>query len=138
MAPSMAASVVPTGTAPIVPTYVAPQQTYEDDEDEVEDIMKPKAAPMQQMGAGPSMGLIFGVALVAITLSAAATFYALKGDKDSTAAPVTPASSPKPLEVTGANDSASAESAEPVGALTEDDMEEPAAHDSAVSAPGLY
>ncbi|XP_077523817.1 uncharacterized protein LOC144134883 [Amblyomma americanum] len=99
MAPSVAAAVVPPGAAPVVPAFVPRAQDYEDDEDEVEDIMRPKPAQMQQMGAsGPSLGLIFGVALVVITLSAVVTFYALGKDKEATPSgpPSSSASTPFP------------------------------------------
>lgn len=46
-----AAAAVPAGAAPIAPAYVPPAQDYEDDEDEVEELMRPEkgVGPLRQV-----------------------------------------------------------------------------------------
>ncbi|XP_049522561.1 uncharacterized protein LOC125945046 [Dermacentor silvarum] len=71
-------AAVPVGSAPVIPAYVPPAQVYEDDEDEVEEVMKPQRQIVQAGAAsGPSALCILCTAMVLLTVAAAGTFYAL-------------------------------------------------------------
>ncbi|XP_065286949.1 uncharacterized protein [Dermacentor albipictus] len=83
---------VPVGAAPVVPAYVAPAKQYDDDDDDDADdaggkpqhrslLMKEASTP------GPNPACIFSVALVVITLSAVASFYALEAINNSSESP---------------------------------------------------
>ncbi|XP_075543907.1 uncharacterized protein LOC142578401 [Dermacentor variabilis] len=78
IAPPVGGAAVPVGAAPVVPAYVPPAQVYEDDEDEVEEVMKPQRQIVQAGAAsGPSTVCILCTAMVILTVAAAATFYAI-------------------------------------------------------------
>ncbi|XP_049522562.1 uncharacterized protein LOC125945047 [Dermacentor silvarum] len=67
-------AAVPAGAAPVVPAYVPPAQVYEDDEDEVEEVMKPHRVSTQGTTLS-TLGIILTVALVVTILSAVVSFY---------------------------------------------------------------
>ncbi|XP_054930429.1 uncharacterized protein [Dermacentor andersoni] len=77
-------AAVPTGAPPVVPAYVPPAEDYEDDEDEVEEVMKPNRASAKGT-TGFSLGIILFVALVVTLLSAAVSFYVFGQGKKSVA-----------------------------------------------------
>ncbi|XP_054930578.1 uncharacterized protein [Dermacentor andersoni] len=98
IAPAGGGAAVPVGAAPVVPAYVPPAQVYDDDEDEVEEVMKPQRQ-IVQAGAtsGPSTVCILCTAMVLLTVAAAVTFYAIdmsKADTEATTVSSTKATPP--------------------------------------------
>ncbi|KAH6919607.1 hypothetical protein HPB50_029406 [Hyalomma asiaticum] len=88
MAPTTAGGTVvtpavPVGAAPIVPAFVPPAQVYEEDEDEVEEVMKPQRQIAQQAGAskGSDMMCALCTAMVIMILAVATTFYVINTNK---------------------------------------------------------
>ncbi|XP_070392180.1 uncharacterized protein [Dermacentor albipictus] len=101
IAPPVSGAAVPVGAAPVVPAYVPPAQVYDDDEDEVEEVMKPQRQ-IAQGGATsePSTVCILCTAMVVLTVAAVATFYAIdmaKAYTEATTVPSTKATTPPPV-----------------------------------------
>lgn len=97
----MAAAAVPAGAAPIAPAYVPPAQEYEDDEDEVEEVMRPEK-PAGQLQSGTSMAVICFVVALVITGSVFAVIYVLRvrGSKTTEAPETSSATSPLTFRAT--------------------------------------
>ncbi|XP_075550241.1 uncharacterized protein LOC142583633 [Dermacentor variabilis] len=81
-------ALVPVGTAPVVPTQVPPARDYYDDPDDADEgPVKHHKQVVQAREDGPSLTLIFGLAVVAITLAAVITFYAMQPNMHGRSAP---------------------------------------------------
>ncbi|KAL1475651.1 hypothetical protein MTO96_037132 [Rhipicephalus appendiculatus] len=90
-------AAVPTGAAPIVPVDVPPARVYEEDEDEVAEVMKPhRVAAEEEDSSGIRLGVILSVAAAVTLLSAMASFSVLNLREKSAARTVAYTDSPSP------------------------------------------
>ncbi|XP_070393216.1 uncharacterized protein [Dermacentor albipictus] len=81
-------ALVPVGAAPVVPAHVPPARDYDDDPDDADEgpVKQPKQVE-QATEYGTSLTLIFVLAVVAITLAAVITFYAIEPNMPGQTAP---------------------------------------------------
>ncbi|XP_037505153.1 uncharacterized protein LOC119381382 [Rhipicephalus sanguineus] len=96
-----AAVAVPTGAAPVVPAYVPPAHVYVEDEDEVEEMMRPQRQVLQPVGGGASSGpstlCIICTMMISMIVASAATFYIINKNRTLLeATTLTTPSTPKP------------------------------------------